>query len=106
MHKHFVQRQLVPWEDDREDRDYGDDTSETALFCQNPDNFFDALNVRNTSKGDKNKKKFLKPYRNIDDPRFDCLENVLLKYLSDWKESIEKLPGQFPLNAKDRMFIS
>ena len=54
-----MQRQLVPWEDDREDRDYGDDTSETALFCQNPDNFFDALNVRNTSKGDKNVKIFL-----------------------------------------------
>ena len=49
----------MPWEDDRDDRDYGEDTSETALFCQNPDNFFDALSVRNTSKGDKNVKMFL-----------------------------------------------
>ena len=24
---------------------YGEDTSETALFCENVDNFFDALNM-------------------------------------------------------------
>ena len=62
---------------------YGDDTSETALFCENMDNFFDPLNVRNTSEGDRKHKNFLKPYRNIDDPRFDWLQNVFLKYLSD-----------------------
>ena len=60
---------------------FGDDTSKTSLFCENIDNFFDALNVRNTSEGDKNRKKFLKPYRNTDDPRFDWLQNVFLKYL-------------------------
>ena len=85
---------------------YGEDTSETALFCENMDNFFDALNMRNTSEGDRKRKNFLKPYRNIDDPRFDWLQNVFLKYLSDWKESIEERPGQFTLNAKDGMFIS
>ena len=85
---------------------YGEDTSETTLFCENMDNFYDALNVRNTSKGDRKCKSFLKPYRNIDDPRFDWLQNVFLKYLSDWKENIEERPGQFTLNAKDRMFIS
>ena len=85
---------------------YGEDTSETILFCENMDNFYDALNVRNTSKGDRKCKSFLKPYRNIDDPRFDWIQNVFLKYLSDWKENIEERPGQFTLNAKDRMFIS
>ena len=64
---------------------YRDDTFETALFCENTDNFFDALNVRSTSEGDRKRKNFLKPYRNIDDPRFDWLQNVFLKYLSDWK---------------------
>ena len=29
-----------------------------------------------------------------------------MKYLSDWRESIEEQPGQFTLNAKDFMFIS
>ena len=38
---------------------YGDDTSETALFCENMDNFFDALNVRITSEGDRKHKNFL-----------------------------------------------
>ena len=47
---------------------YGDDTSETALLC---DNFFDALNVRNTSESHRNRKNCLKSYRNIDDPKFD-----------------------------------
>ena len=28
------------------------------------------------------------------------------KSWKDWKESIEERPGQFTLNAKDRMFIS
>ena len=70
------------------------------------DNFFDALNMRNTSEGDRKRKNFLKPYRNIDDPRFDWLQSVFLKYLSDWKESIEERPGQFTLNTKDGMFIS
>ena len=30
----------------------------------------------------------------------------IFEYLSDWKENIEERPGQFALNAKDRMFIS
>ena len=70
------------------------------------DHFFDALNVGNTSERDRKRKVFLKPYRNIDDQRFDWLQNVFLKYLSDWRESIEEQPGQFTLNAKDLMFIS
>ena len=56
-------------------------------------NFSDALNVRNTPEGNRKRKNFLKPYQNIDDPRFDWLQNVFLKCLSDWKESIEQRPG-------------
>ena len=72
---------------------YGEYTYETALFCENMDNFFDALNVRNTSEGDRKRKNFLKPYRNIDAPRFDWLQNLFLKYLSDCKKSTEERPG-------------
>ena len=50
---------------------YYGDMSETALFCENMDNFFDALNVRSTSEGDQKHKNIPMPYRNIDDPRFD-----------------------------------
>ena len=85
---------------------YGEDTSETALFCENMDNFFDVLKERNTPEGDKTRKLFLKPYRNIVDSRFYWLQNVFLKYLSGWKESIEDRLGQFTLNAQDRMFFS
>ena len=67
---------------------YGEYTYETALFCENVDNFFDALNLRNTSEGDQKRKNFLKPYRNIDDPRFDWLQNLFLKYLSDYKKAL------------------
>ena len=45
----------------------GDNTSKTALCCKNIYNFFDALNVRNTSEGDPKRKNFLKPYWDIDD---------------------------------------
>ena len=63
---------------------YRDDTFETAL-CENTEKIFESLNVRNTSEGDQKRKNFRKPYRNIDDPRFDWFQNVFLKYLSDWK---------------------
>ena len=85
---------------------YRDNTSETALICENMDNFFDELNVRNTSEGDRKRKNVLNPYQNIDDPRFDWLQNAFLKYLSVWKESIKERPGQFTLNAKDHKFVS
>ena len=52
---------------------YGDDTSVTALFCEIKDNFFDVLNLRNTSESNRNGKSFLKPYQNIDHPKFDWL---------------------------------
>ena len=84
----------------------GDNTSKTALCCKNIYNFFDALNVRNTSEGDPKRKNFLKPYWDIDDSRFDWLQNVFLRYESDWKESIEEWKSQLTLNAKDCMFIS
>ena len=54
------------------------------------DNFSNALNVRNTSEGDPKQKNFLKPYWDIDDSKFDWLQNVFLRYESDWKERIEE----------------
>ena len=73
MHKHLIH-------DSQCLKTYsGEDTSDTALFCGNMDNFFDALNVRNTSEGDRKRKQSFKPYRNIDDSRSDLLHNVFFE---------------------------
>ena len=75
-------------------RYYGHDTSETALFYENMDNFFDALNVRNKSEGDRKRKKFLKPYWNIDDPRLDSLRNVVLNIYQTGKKGLKSDRGK------------
>ena len=62
------------------------------------------LKIRKTAKSDKKRKGFLKPYFNINNPRFNWLENDYLKYLCKWKENIENQQG--PQNAKDHMFLS
>ena len=59
---------------------YGDDTSQTALFCEIMDIFFGELSVKNKSKDDQKRKNVLKPYRNIDGPRLDWLRDVFKIY--------------------------
>ena len=68
--------------------------------------FFYCLNVRNKSEGFKKKEAVLQPYTNVDDPRFDWLENSFLKYFSDWRSSTINRPGNFTQNAMERMFLS
>ena len=51
------------------------------------------------------KKEYLQPYREIDDARFIWLENELLSYLDNWKESTENTPGNFSQDARSRMFL-
>ena len=52
------------------------------------------------------KRKYLQPYREIDDARFILLENEFLPYLDKWKESTENRPGNFSQNSRSRMFLS
>ncbi len=47
-------------------------------------NFFDCLNVRSMHEHERKRNSLLAPYRNSNDPRFEWLENVFLKYLADW----------------------
>ena len=82
------------------------DVASTAKFCLLMDKCFDCCNGRNTKEYREKIKSFLKPYSNINDERFDWLENDFLKYFSDWKVSIENRPGDFTQNAKSKMFIS
>ena len=82
------------------------DAAATAKFCLPMDQFFDCCNVRNREEARRKNKKFLKVYDNINDERFDWLENVFLRYFSDWQQSIENRPANFSLNDQSKMFIS
>lgn len=89
-------------------RAFGDENEniETAMFCEKMDDFFDIMNIRNLDEGQRKNKDNLKPFTNINDPRFVWLIENFLKYFDEWKVAIENRPGNFTKNAKSRMFIS
>ena len=59
-------------------------------------NLFDCHNLRNTKEHLLTKAKpFLKPYQSETDERFTWLVDTFLKYLSNWKQSIDMRPGNF-----------
>ena len=68
--------------------------------------FFDCLNVRNKQEHIQKRKPFLEPYSCVDDSRFEWLEFEFLKYLDDWKKSIEERNGEFSKAERQTMFIS
>ena len=80
------------------------DAAETAHLCLLMDKFFDCCNVRNTQEYKTKKKPFLKPYSDINDTRFEWLQDVFLKYYSDWKTNIHNRPGNFTAMPKARCF--
>ena len=59
------------------------EAQETSKLCQMVNDFFDCMNVRSTTEYQKKRNALLAPYRSTDDERFDWLENVFLKYLTD-----------------------
>ena len=85
---------------------YGQETTGTANFCEYMNNFFDCINVRSLKEGKFQRNIFCNPYEDVNDFRFDWLENSFLKFFEEWKQSIELRPGNFTRNAKQRMFIS
>ena len=82
------------------------DSAETAKFCLMLDTFFDIVNIRNKTECVTKAKPNLKPISSPEDPRLSWLLNDFLGYFKDWKESIEKRPGQFDNTARGKMFIS
>ena len=50
---------------------YGQETTGTANFCEYMNNFFDCINVRSLKEGN--------PYGDVNDFRFNWLENSFLK---------------------------
>ena len=71
------------------------EADETARLCKMVNDFFDCLNVRSTTEHLRKRNPILAPYTSPKDSRFDWLQNVFLKYLTDWKVSIDSRPGQF-----------
>ena len=76
----------------------------TADLCQLMDSFFDCFNSRNQVEGMMKRKKFLEPFRDINDWRLTWLTNIFLKYFEDWKDKIEK-KGGISQKEKEKMFI-
>ena len=82
------------------------DAAGTAKLCEMVDSFFDCLNVRSTTEHQRKRKPFLAPYTSTEDERFQWLKNEFLGYLQRWKQSTLDRPGNFTLNARNRMFLS
>ena len=51
------------------------EANKTGQFCIKMDKFFDCCNLRNTKEHIHKRKPFLKPYKIIDDERFEWLKN-------------------------------
>ena len=88
-------------------REYGPpEAAGTSKVCELMDQFFDCMNVQNCTEHKTKLKPFLKQYTSIEDERFNWLTDVFLKYLPDWKKSIDNREGSFQNSACAGMFIS
>ncbi|XP_028394454.1 uncharacterized protein LOC114518646 [Dendronephthya gigantea] len=82
------------------------DADETAKLCEMVNDFFDCLNVRSFHEHERKRNMLLAPYRSSTDVRFDWLENVFLKYLSDWFSSTQTRAGTYTPEQRAQMFLS
>jgi hypothetical protein len=78
----------------------------TAEFCQKMDTFFDCFNVRSMTEGERSRKPFLLPYKDVNDPRFSWLTDDFLDYLQAWHDSVTQRHGSYDADARACMFIS
>ena len=82
------------------------DAKETARFCLMMNNFFDIVNIRNTTEYTHKLNPNLEPISSPDDPRLSWLQNDFLNYFKDWLKSIEDRPGNYDQSERAKMFIS
>lgn len=78
--------------------------TETVKFIREVNDFFDCINGAHSEHGNRTRNENLKPYTSQDDARFAKLQGFY-RYLSDWKEEIDKKP-KFTREEKQKMFIS
>ncbi len=79
---------------------------ETAKFIALVDCFFDCMNSRSLNEAERKRKPFLAPYKSLNDPRFEFLENDFLGYVENWKKSVEEREGDFSDSERAKMFLS
>ncbi|KAK6165467.1 hypothetical protein SNE40_022391 [Patella caerulea] len=85
---------------------YGDSVLETVHFIRHMNKFFDCLNTRNLKESARKRNDNLKPYCDIDDPRFEYLTKDFLGYFSEWKTSVNNRNGDYSKSEKDNMQLS
>ncbi|KAK3922593.1 Transposable element P transposase [Frankliniella fusca] len=64
------------------------DASETVIFIDHVNRWFDCLNGAHSTQGIKTRNENLNPYTSKEDSRFDILEDFL-KYLDEWQREAE-----------------
>lgn len=85
---------------------YPVETHGTAELLLNMNKFFDCLNTRSYQEHWKKRKDDVKPYTSVEDPRFEWLKNVFVKYFDDWKIYIDTKFKDFTLSDRQKLFIS
>lgn len=83
----------------------GPECRETAKFILLMDQFFDCLNVRCLTEATQKRKPNLAPYRDVQDTRFDFLEEFL-GFLLSWKDSVQRRPGDISQTERNKMFLT
>ena len=78
----------------------------TAMFCQMVNDFFDCTNVRSTSEHERKRNERIKPYESTEDERLIWMKDTFLKFLEDWKSSIQAREGPFTAAEREKMFLS
>ena len=66
--------------------------------------FFDCTNVRSESEHVRKRNERIKPYTSCDDEHLVWMKAIFLKFLDDWKASIQVREGPFHQLNKRRCF--
>ena len=78
----------------------------TAMFCQMVNDFFDCANIRSTSEHERKRNERIRPHTSSEDELLIGMKDTFLKFLEDWKQSIQVREGKFTAAEQEKMFLS
>ena len=78
----------------------------TVMFCQMVNDFFDCTNVVSESEHVRKRNERIKPYTSCEDEHLVWMKDIFLKFLDDWKASIQVRQGPFSPTEQEKMFLS